>query len=75
MLAGLGLARAVLRRPAVLILDEATSALDSETEAAILDNLRQFMAGRGMIVITHRNAVATRFDRVLRLRDGRLGEG
>ena len=68
----LGIARAILRRPAVLILDEATSALDSETEAAILTNLRCFMAGRGMIVITHRAAVAARFDRTLRLRDGRL---
>ena len=70
----LGLARALLRRPAVLILDEATSALDSETETAILANLRHLMTGRGMIVITHRATVAATFDRTLHLRGGRLGE-
>ncbi len=68
----LGLARALLRRPAVLILDEATSALDSETETAILAKLRRFMAGHGLIVITHRPTVAATLDRVLHLRDGRL---
>lgn len=68
----LGLARMFLRRPAVLILDEATSALDARTEREVLDNVREYMRGRIVIAITHREAVAASFDRVLRMRGGRL---
>ena len=70
----LGIARALLRRPAVLILDEATGALDSATETAVLTAIRRLMAGRGLIAITHREKVAASFDRVLRLRGGLLEE-
>ena len=70
----IALARVFLRRPAILILDEATSALDPETEAQVLANLRQTMRGRNLIVVTHREAVAATFDRVLRLDDGVLHE-
>ena len=70
----LALARVFTRRPEVLILDEATSALDARTEREVLDNLRIFMRGRVMIVITHRDAVAATFDRVLRVVKGRVEE-
>jgi len=65
----LGIARVFLRRPEILILDEATSAMDTETESRVLGHLREFMHGRTMLVITHREAVAATFDRVLRMRD------
>ena len=70
----LALARVFTRRPEVLILDEATSALDARTEREVLDNLRTFMRGRVLIVITHRDAVAATFDRVLRVVKGRVEE-
>ena len=70
----LGLARVFTRRPEVLILDEATSAMDALTEREVLDNVRTFMRGRVLIVITHRDAVAARFDRVLRVEHGRVVE-
>ncbi len=70
----ISLARVFLRRPAVLILDEATSALDPETEAQVLANLRAAMYGRSLLVVTHREAVAASFDRVLRLESGVLHE-
>ncbi len=67
----LGLARAFVRRPDVLILDEATSAMDTQTEAEVLRNIRAFMHGRALIAITHRDAVAATFDRVVRIESGR----
>ena len=50
----LGLARALYRRPEVLILDEATSALDSATETMVMDALRQLHGKLTMVVIAHR---------------------
>lgn len=70
----LGLARVFLIDPPVVILDEATSALDPRTEAFVLANLRRAMAGRNLVVVTHREAVAATFDRVMRLEDGVLHE-
>jgi ABC-type bacteriocin/lantibiotic exporter with double-glycine peptidase domain len=68
----LGLARVFLVNPPMVILDEATSALDPTTEAFVLANLRRVMRGRTLVVVTHREAVAATFDRVLRLEDGVL---
>lgn len=68
----LGLARAFLRDPEVLILDEASAAMDAQTEGAVLAAVRGFMARRTLIVITHREAVAARFPRVLRMVGGRV---
>ena len=61
----IALARALLRRPSVLILDEPTSALDQEAEQLIAGNLRREMAGRTLIVITHRPALAQMADAVI----------
>ena len=54
----ISLARALLRRPRVLILDEPTSALDGEMEKQIAASLRAAMQGGTLIVITHRPALA-----------------
>ncbi len=50
----LGIARAVLRDPDVLILDEATNALDAALENGINARLRSTFAGRTMVLVTHR---------------------
>lgn len=63
----LGLARAMMSEPEVLILDESTSALDPATEKRVLDALLQHHAGAALLAITHRESVAARMDRVLRL--------
>jgi len=65
------LARALLRRPRLLLMDDALSAVDSETEARILDNLRAFLGGVTLVLATHRVFVAELCDRVLVLEDGR----
>ena len=69
-----GLARAFLRKPCALILDEATSSLDAETEHAVLTNLRREMKDRTLLVITHRDAVAASFERIIRVHDGSILE-
>ena len=52
----LSIARALLRRPRIIIFDEATSALDPESEAVVVQNLKQIAKGRTTIVISHRLA-------------------
>ncbi|HLW76762.1 MAG TPA: ABC transporter ATP-binding protein, partial [Bryobacteraceae bacterium] len=67
----IALARALLRKPSVLILDEPTSALDSETEKLVAEHLRESLAGQTVVVITHRPALAAIADRIVILKDGR----
>ncbi len=67
-----GLARALYRRPRVLILDEATSALDNETERRISDALRTLHGQLTMIVIAHRLSTVRSCDRILYLDGGRV---
>lgn len=63
----LALARAMVRDPEILLLDEFTSALDGPTEAAVLDDLFQSFSRQTIICVTHSQAVAGRFERVIRL--------
>jgi ATP-binding cassette subfamily B protein len=67
----IALARALLRRPSVLILDEPTSALDAHTERAVVNNLRSVLHGSTVIVITHRAALAEAADIVITIEGGR----
>ncbi len=69
-----GLARALLADPRLLILDEATSALDSRTEAAIQATLRRAKAGRTVLVVAHRLSTVADADVILVIRAGRIAE-
>ena len=68
----LGVARAILRDPDLLVLDEATSALDPASETALLAALLESRRGRTTIIITHRPSAAAAADRVALLDRGRL---
>ena len=65
------LARALLRRPRLLLLDDALSAVDAETESRILENLRSFLGTSTLVLATHRVFVAETCSRVLVLKEGR----
>ena len=70
----IAIARAVYRRPPVLVFDEATSALDTESERAIKANLDQLVAGRTAFVIAHRLSTIRDADLILVLEKGKLVE-
>ena len=63
----IGIARALLRRPDVLILDEATSALDSATRDAVQANLGRELGAGIIVYITHDATLAGRVDEVIDL--------
>ncbi len=69
-----GLARALLADPRILILDEATSALDGKTEAAIQATLRRARRGRTTLVVAHRLSTVADADEILVIRQGRIVE-
>ncbi|WP_162937706.1 ABC transporter ATP-binding protein [Indioceanicola profundi] len=70
----IGLARALLCRPDILILDEATSALDSLSESLIQDALGALAGTITIIVIAHRLSTIRDADHVVLMRGGRLVE-
>ncbi|WP_134738837.1 ABC transporter ATP-binding protein [Nocardioides sp. 503] len=68
----ISLARALVRRPRLLILDDATSAVDPEVEARILAGLRESGSGSTLVVVAYRKATIGLADEVLHLEGGRI---
>ena len=68
------IARALLRSPRILILDDALSSVDTHTEDKILNHLRDLMAGRTTIFISHRVSTVRSADRIAVLHQGRIVE-
>lgn len=68
------IARALARDPAILILDDALSSVDTNTEEEILHGLRQFMATRTSLIISHRISTVRDADLIVVLDDSRIVE-
>jgi subfamily B ATP-binding cassette protein MsbA len=70
----IALARALLRKPDILILDEATNALDVATERAFQEALAAFAKQRTVIIVAHRLTSIEHVDHVIVLEGGRVVE-
>ncbi|MEO8168219.1 MAG: ABC transporter ATP-binding protein [bacterium] len=68
------IARAIIRKPRILILDDSLSAVDTFTEDEILKRLREIMKGRTSIIISHRISTVKDADQIVVLNDGRIVE-
>lgn len=68
------IARALIRRPRILILDDALSSVDTYTEEKILKHLRRIMRGRTSLIVSHRVSTVKDADLIVVLEDGRIAE-
>ena len=68
----LALARALVRRPRLLVLDDATSAVDPHVEQAILSGLRDAGLPSTVVVVAYRQATISLADEVVWMADGRV---
>ncbi|HEX7231328.1 MAG TPA: ABC transporter ATP-binding protein [Candidatus Binatia bacterium] len=68
----IAIARALARRPKLLILDEVTSSLDPQTEAAICRTLQGLRGGLTILAISHQPAVVEAADRIYRITNGEV---
>jgi ATP-binding cassette subfamily B protein len=69
-----GIARAILKNPAILVLDEATSALDSATEAEVQGALDEAAKGRTTLMVAHRLSTVAGADEIIVLSEGKIVE-
>jgi ABC-type multidrug transport system fused ATPase/permease subunit len=70
----ISIARALYRRPEILLFDEVTNQLDESTESDIFKTVQKIARDRTIIMITHNRQLLSQFDRVFELKDGRLKE-
>lgn len=70
----IALARALVRKPQILILDEATSALDNESESLIQESIDALRGSLTIIVIAHRLSTVVGADRVVAMEQGKIAE-
>ncbi len=66
----IGLARAIIRRPSILILDEPTSAVDAESARFIQSSMRNFQKGKTCFVIVHQFDEMESYDQIIVLKNG-----
>lgn len=68
----IALARALYGQPPIMLLDEPTSSIDTETEGGLIERLKGELAGRTLILITHRPSLLALVDRVILMSRGRI---
>jgi ATP-binding cassette subfamily B multidrug efflux pump len=70
----ISIARAIIRNPKILVLDDCLSAVDTNTENAILKNLKDIMKGQTTFLISHRVSNARLADKIMVLDEGKITE-
>lgn len=68
----LSIARALLKKPRILILDDCTSALDATTEAKVLSGIRREAAGMTVLLVSQRISTVMKADHILCMEDGKI---
>jgi ABC-type multidrug transport system fused ATPase/permease subunit len=68
----LGIARAFVTSPSVIVLDEPTSSLDPSREKSLIDELARLHEDTTVIIVTHRPTSLTACDRIIEMREGRI---
>lgn len=68
------IARAIIKKPRILIFDDCLSAVDTHTEEQILNNLKHIMNGRSSVIISHRVSSVKHADQIIVLDNGRIAE-
>lgn len=68
----IAVARALVTEPNILILDEPTGGTDQTTERIIIESLKEFIEGRTLVVITHRNSLLALVDRIVVIDRGKI---
>jgi len=68
----LGISRAILSKPRLLILDEATSSLDINSETKILKSLKSFSLDTTILFVTHRISTLENIQKIIYMRNGRI---
>ena len=68
----LALARALIRKPKILVLDEATSSLDEDSENIIIKALNKIAKNTTIIIVTHKLSILNNVDKIFYVKNGRV---
>ncbi|MDD5924305.1 MAG: ABC transporter ATP-binding protein [Clostridia bacterium] len=68
----ISIARALIKKAAILILDDSVSAVDTKTERVILDNLKKIHSEQTIILIAHRISTVEKMDKIIFIDDGHI---
>lgn len=69
---GITLARAIVRKPKILLLDEPTSSMDQTTEREVIGNLKEYFSNQTVLLVTHRMSLLKMVDRVVAVDEGKI---
>ena len=68
----IAIARAILQDYPIVLLDEPTSAMDSSTESKFMKNIKEYLKGKTMILVTHKTSLLSLADRIIVMEDGQV---